>query len=70
MVKQEKSSFYYEVIKNKSFKQTIIDALETDGGHHKQWYLELLLVKLGFDFETVRKEEQGKGHDWEPGIPD
>jgi hypothetical protein len=41
----------------------IIEALLTDGGHHKQWYLEQLLEKLGFD---VRQQE--KRYAFERGI--
>ena len=26
----------------------IISGLLTDGGHHKQWFLEQLLIKLGY----------------------
>jgi hypothetical protein len=34
----------------------------TDGGHHKQWYLELIIDLLGWDIDAVR------GDEWEPGI--
>jgi len=49
-------------------KQLCIDGLETDGGHHKQWYLEQILIKIGYDLEKVRKEEQEKGYGWYYGI--
>ena len=40
-----------------------IEALQTDGAHHKQWYLEEILRALGWNVEQVRDEE-----DWEEGI--
>ena len=54
---------------NMNLKDFILEGLATDGGHHKQWYLEQILIKLGFDLEALRKEFQGKGYDWEGGIP-
>jgi len=35
------------------------EAVQTDGGHHKQWYLEQIAARLGVDLPE---------HD--PGIPD
>ena len=45
-----------------------ITALETQERHHVQWYLEKILVELGFDPEEIRRQEQKYGYDWEPGI--
>jgi len=49
-------------------KDLIINALETDGAHHKQWYLERILEALGFDLKTVKEEENKNDYDWEEGI--
>lgn len=54
-------------------KELCIDGLLTDGGHHKQWYLEQILIKLGYDLKEIRKElntpdENGDYYDWEDGI--
>lgn len=46
-----------------SIKDLIVDGLLTDGGHHKQWYLEKILEKLGFNVEQLRAE-----HGWDGGI--
>lgn len=46
-----------------TLKEFILDGLSTDGGHHKQWYLEQILIKLGFDLKALKKEL-----DWEEGI--
>ena len=46
-----------------------------DGGHHKQWYLEQILVALGYDLEQVKRElwdeipAYDDGYKWEEGIP-
>ena len=39
--------------------------LDTDGGHHKQWALEQILINLvgGLEYARYLKE-----HQWEPGI--
>jgi hypothetical protein len=41
------------------------DALTTDGGHHKQWYLEkiLLFVTGSHAWNHLKKR-----HEWEDGI--
>jgi hypothetical protein len=45
----------------------IISALLTDGGHHKQWYLQRIAEKIGFDpREELKKEEEE--YDFEDGI--
>ncbi len=46
-------------------KRQIIDGLHTDGGHHKQWYLELILqlICTNEEYEKI-KETEG----WEEGI--
>jgi len=57
---------------NDELEATILDyainGLETDGAHHKQWYLEEIIKALGYDLATIRKEENAEGYDWEPGI--
>mgnify|MGYP006297259825 CR=1 FL=1 len=56
-------------IKLYSIKEICIDGLETDGSHHKQWYFELILDRLGYDVEQLEEEEEEKGYGWERGIP-
>ena len=48
-----------------------IDALFTDGSHHKQWYLEeILRTILGIDgFESRMEALAAEGYKYEPGIP-
>lgn len=50
-------------------KELAIDGLLTDGGWHKQWFLEKILESLGVDLVTLRKELQTEDYDWEPGTP-
>ena len=45
-----------------------VDGLLTDGGHHKQWYLEQILVTLGIDLDKLRESLNVGGYDWEEGI--
>ena len=48
----------------------ICEALLTDGGHHKQWYLQQLLETLvGTDgAQQLREGFQKQGYTWEDGI--
>jgi hypothetical protein len=48
---------------NYNAKLLVMDALLTDGVHHKQWYLERVLEALGYDPETLHADLQ-----WERGI--
>lgn len=50
-----------------------VEGLMTDGGHHKQWYLEEILKAFGVDLDVLRKvmleeDEDGDSYDWEEGI--
>jgi len=47
-----------------------VNGLLTDSAHHKQWYLERILLDLGVDLVELRREliGDGGGYDWEPGI--
>ena len=46
-----------------------VEALFTDGGHHKQWYIEEMLKLLGVDLQAMRIEQLEEDWcDWEPGI--
>ena len=40
-----------------------VDGLITDGGHHKQWYLEQILIALGVNMDELRDTL-----DWDEGI--
>ena len=48
-------------------KELVIDGLITDGSHHKQWYLEQILIALGIDVDKLH-EEYERDYDWERGI--
>lgn len=47
-------------------KNNIIDALCTDGGHHKQWYLEEILKEI---LLPERYEKIKNKYHWDEGIP-
>ncbi|MBA7624550.1 hypothetical protein ES703_31959 [subsurface metagenome] len=32
-----------------------LEAIQVDGGHHKQWYLEKILELCGWDSEQLQK---------------
>ena len=53
---------------NETIKEVIIDGLLTDGAHHKQWFLEQIALKLGFDLSEIRKELLAEDYDWDDGI--
>ncbi len=60
-----KSIKEHKYAKHFTTEELICDALLTDGGHHKQWYLEQLLIKLvGED----KANDLVKMSDWEKGI--
>jgi hypothetical protein len=47
--------------------------LATGGAHHKQWYLEQILMVVGQDVGwpldfIIRYMRQKEGLDWEPGV--
>jgi hypothetical protein len=46
----------------------LIDALLIDGAHHKQWYIEQVLICLGIDLEELSNCASLEGFDWEDGI--
>ncbi len=48
-------------------RQLAISGLLTDGGHHKQWFLERILEALGYDLAQIYDELQ-HDYDWEEGI--
>ena len=41
----------------KIVKELILDGLLTDGGHHKQWYLEEIAKALDIDLSNEEYEE-------------
>jgi len=49
-------------------KQVAIGGLLTDGGHHKQWYLEKILGLVVDDVDAVKQELLLEGYEWEAGI--
>lgn len=52
-------------IRNYSLSELCFEGLQTDGAHHKQWYLEQILKRvLGPEkYETLKDS-----YDWEEGI--
>lgn len=54
-------------------KNLVVDGLSTDGGHHKQWYLEEILKKLGYSKKAIEEEialeEDWGGFEFDEGIP-
>ncbi len=49
-------------------KDLVLDALYTDGAHHKQWYLERILIELGYDITLIRMDHLEQGYEWGEGI--
>ena len=49
-------------------KRMTVEGLQTDGSHHKQWYLEQILISLDVDLDRLRRDLKSKGYEWEPGI--
>ena len=49
-------------------REIAISGLLTDEGHHKQFYLEQIMITLGFDLTELRAELNTEGYDWEEGI--
>lgn len=47
-------------------KKLAVDGLQTDGDHHKQWYLQEILRALGYKISEIKKE---LNCDWENGTP-
>ena len=54
---------------NDDIYDLLTDALITDGAHHKQWYIEESLRKMGVNLEKLRKELKKENYAWEKGIP-
>lgn len=49
--------------------QLVVCGLLTDGAHHKQWFLEQILIALGENVNKVRKTLRANDYDWDEGIP-
>jgi hypothetical protein len=49
-------------------KDLAVDGLLTDGAHHKQWFLEQILIKIGVNLKRLRRELNKEHYDWEEGI--
>lgn len=56
--------------KFEAIREMVIDALLTDGAHHKQWYLERILEKMvGKDgVNAIKVKLQASDYEWEEGI--
>lgn len=54
--------------KLEEIKNICIDGLLTDGGHHKQWYLEQILEEIGVDLVELRETLKKDDFSWEKGI--
>lgn len=57
---------------NREIKRTIssicIEALMCDGDMHKQWYIERILIELGWDLKKLKAGWEKNGYSWEEGI--
>ena len=40
-----------------SIEILIVEGLQTDGGHHKQWYLEKIAQELEIDLNDIEHEK-------------
>ena len=62
--------YRYENIKKleEDIRNLCIDALITDGGHHKQWYIERILEKLGYNLAELKRKGEIMGYYYEDGI--
>lgn len=45
-----------------------LEGLHVDGAHHKQWYLEQILKRLGVDLEKEYELASDIDEEWERGI--
>jgi len=50
-------------LKLKAIEELALDALEIDGAHHKQWYLEEILKLCGANVENLRKNFRTYGEE-------
>lgn len=66
MIEKMKKVNFKENISLFNIKNYIIDALNTDGGHHKQWYLEEILKEILLPERYIIIQDR---YDWEEGIP-
>lgn len=48
-----------------TIKDLCLAGLYTDGAHHKQWYLEQILMLVGFDLKSLQRQDYA----WDEGIP-
>lgn len=46
-----------------TIEEIALEAIQVDGGHHKQWYLEQILEVCGWDMDELQKR-----HPHEEGI--
>ena len=56
-------------MEKEEIKDLCVEGLLTDGGNHKQWFLEEILKKLGYDLKEVSIELAKDDYLWEKGIP-
>lgn len=48
--------------------QLVVSGLLTDGGHHKQWFLERIAEALGYSVDYLREKLQELDYDFDEGI--
>lgn len=48
--------------------QLAIFGLLTDGGHHKQWYLERVLEALDVNLTKLREDLLRQDYNWKDGV--
>ncbi|MBA7492436.1 hypothetical protein ES702_02986 [subsurface metagenome] len=50
-------------------KELCIEGNLNDGAHHKDWYFEQILIKLGYNLPKLKKDIENEGYEWNDGIP-
>jgi len=61
LVKNSERTLYGAVM---AMRQLLLEALETDGAHHKQWFIEEVLANIG----DTRDALEERGFEWKRGI--
>jgi hypothetical protein len=58
-----------EAMPNGRYKAALlaVNGLMTDGGHHKQWYLERILEALDVNLSDIRESLNAMGYDFDGG---
>lgn len=58
----------HESLRDTDVMNVLVEGLITDECHHKQWYIEQALLKLGANLDELRVELERDDYGWEDGI--